>query len=158
MSDRSVHVPYAGAALQSGKKYTWEVRVWDNNGKPSAWSEPAFFQTALLSTADWHAKWIEADFVEDSINRPAQYFRKQFSSTKKIASATAYITAHGMYEAQINGKRVGDAYLTPGWTSYNKRLQYQVYDVKDMLTSGSNAIGVVTRQWMVQGFYSMVGK
>jgi alpha-L-rhamnosidase len=86
MSDRSVHVPYAGAALQSGKKYTWEVRVWDNNGKPSAWSEPAFFQTALLSPSDWQAKWIEADFVEDSINRPAQYFRKQFSATKKIAS------------------------------------------------------------------------
>ena len=84
--------------------------------------------------ADWKAKWIEAGFAEDSINRPAQYFRKQFSATKKITSATAYITAHGMYEAQINGKRVGDAYLTPGWTSYNKRLQYQVYDVTNLLT------------------------
>ena len=123
MSGQSVHVPYAGAALQSGKKYTWEVRVWDNNGKPLPWSEPAFFQTALLNTSEWKAKWIEAGFVEDSINRPAQYFRKQFSTNKKVASATAYITAHGMYEAQINGKRVGDAFLTPGWTSYNKRLQ-----------------------------------
>src|SRR4030095_5048671 len=55
MSDRSVHVQYAGAALQSGKKYAWEVRVWDTNGKPSPWSEPAFFKTALLSPSDWNA-------------------------------------------------------------------------------------------------------
>src|SRR6185436_16684892 len=79
-SDRSVQVPYAGTALQSGKKYTWEVRVWDNNGKTSAWSEPAFFQTAFLNSSDWKAKWIEADLIEDSINRPALYFRKQFSN------------------------------------------------------------------------------
>src|SRR5688572_4213203 len=157
VADRSVHVPYEGAALQSGKKYTWEVRVWDNNGKPSPWSEPAFFQTALLTKTDWKAKWIEPGFVEDSINRPAQYFRKQFSSTKKIASATVYITAHGMYEAQINGKRVGDAYLTPGWTSYNKRLQYQVYDVKDLLINGNNAIGVVNGNGWYRGFIAWSG-
>ena len=157
MSDRSVHVPYAGTALQSGKKYKWEVRVWDNNGKPSAWSEPAFFQTALLNTSDWTAKWIEADFVEDSINRPAQYFRKQFSATKKIASATVYITAHGMYEAQINGKRVGDAYLTPGWTSYNKRLQYQVYDVTGLLQNGANTIGVMVGNGWYRGYLAWAG-
>ena len=157
MSDRSVHVPYGGTALQSGKKYKWEVRVWDNNGKPSAWSEPAFFQTALLNTSDWTAKWIEADFVEDSINRPAQYFRKQFSATKKIASATVYITAHGMYEAQINGKRVGDAYLTPGWTSYNKRLQYQVYDVTGLLQNGANTIGVMVGNGWYRGYLAWAG-
>ncbi|HEY5967159.1 MAG TPA: family 78 glycoside hydrolase catalytic domain [Chitinophagaceae bacterium] len=157
IADRSVHVPYEGAALQSGKKYTWEVRVWDNNGKPSAWSEPAFFQTAFLNRTDWNAKWIEPGFVEDSINRPAQYFRKQFSSTKKIGSATVYITAHGMYEAQINGKRVGDAYLTPGWTSYNKRLQYQVYDVTGLLQNGTNAIGVIVGNGWYRGFLAWAG-
>ena len=83
-SDRSVQVPYAGTALQSGKKYTWQVRIWDNNGKASASSEPAFFQTAMMSSVDWKAKWIEADLTEDSINRPALYFRKQFSSTRKL--------------------------------------------------------------------------
>ena len=157
MSDRSVHVPYTGTALQSGKKYTWEVRVWDNSGKASAWSEPALFQTALLNPSDWQAKWIEADFAEDSINRPAQYFRKQFSATKKIASATVYITAHGMYEAQINGKRVGDAYLTPGWTSYYKRLQYQVYDVTNLLQNGTNAIGVMVGNGWYRGFIAWAG-
>jgi len=156
-SDQSVQVPYAGTALQAGKKYIWQVRVWDNNGKTSAWSEPAFFQTAMMSPTDWKAKWIEADFAEDSINRPAQYFRKQFSSTKKIASATVYITAHGMYEAQINGKRVGDAYLAPGWTSYKKRLQYQVYDVTNLVTTGNNAIGVITGNGWYRGFIAWSG-
>lgn len=157
MSDQSVHVPYAGSALVSGKKYTWRVKVWDNNGKTSPLSDAASFQMAFLNAADWKAKWIEADFIEDSINRPAQYFRKQFSTNKKIVSATAYITAHGLYEAQINGKRVGDAYLTPGWTSYNKRLQYQVYDVTKLLQNGSNAIGIVAGNGWYRGFIAWSG-
>ena len=158
MSAQSVHVLYGGAALQSGKKYTWEVRVWDNNNKPSAWSEPAFFQTALLGTSAWKAKWIEPGSAEmDSMTRPAHYFRKQFSSNKKISSATAYITAHGLYEAQINGKRVGDAYLTPGWTSYNKRLQYQVYDVTNLLSNGNNAIGINVGTGWYRGFLAWAG-
>ncbi len=118
----------------------------------SAWSVTASFQMALLKSSDWKAKWIEIGFAEDSINRPAQYFRKQFVSNKKIVSAMAYITAHGMYEAQINGKRVGDAYLTPGWTSYNKRLQYQVYDVTSLIGNGENAIGVVLGNGWYRGF------
>lgn len=150
-SNQSVQVSYAGTALQSGKKYTWELRVWDNNGKQSPWSEPAFFQTALLDTADWKAKWIEAGFAEDA-TRPAILFRNQFSINKKITSATLYITAHGMYEVQLNGNKVGDAYLTPGWTSYNKRLQYQVYDVTNMLSNGNNAIGATVGNGWYRGY------
>lgn len=152
VSDQSVHIPYRGEQLQSGMKYTWQVRVWDNKGKVSAWSEPAIFQMALLNKEDWKAKWVEVGFEEDAMNRPAQYFRKQFSANKKILSATAFITAHGMYEAQINGKRVGDYYLTPGWTSYNKRLQYQVFDVTNLLNSGKNAIGVAVGNGWYRGF------
>jgi len=152
VSDQSVHIPYSGDQLQSGMKYTWQVRVWDNKGKVSAWSEPAIFQMALLNKEDWKAKWVEVGFEEDAMNRPAQYFRKQFSANKKILSATAFITAHGMYEAQINGKRVGDYYLTPGWTSYNKRLQYQVFDVTNLLNSGKNAIGVAVGNGWYRGF------
>jgi alpha-L-rhamnosidase len=140
-SDQSTLVPYKGEALVSGKRYYWQVRVWDNSGKASSWSAPAFWQMALLTPSDWKAHWIVPGFEEDSL-RASPLFRKEFSSNKKIKSATAYITAHGMYEAQINGKRVGDAYLTPGWTSYNKRLQYQAYDVTDLLKEGNNAIGV----------------
>ena len=143
VSDQSVYVPYAGSPLESGKKYFWQVRVWDNGGKASAWSEPAFWQTAFLSPNDWTAKWIGVGFTEDSVNRPSPLFRKTFALAKKIRSATASITSLGLYEAFINGRRVGNAFLTPGWTSYNKRLQYQVYDVTSMLQSGSNAIGVM---------------
>ncbi len=151
-SDQSVHVPYNGTPLQSAAKYQWQVRVWDNKGGSSAWSEPATFQMALLNKTDWKAKWIEADFAEDTVNRPAQYFRKKFALNKKIISATAFITAHGMYEAEINGKRVGDYYLTPGWTSYNKRLQYQVYDVTNLLQNGNNAVGVAVGNGWYRGF------
>jgi alpha-L-rhamnosidase len=150
-SNQSVQVPYAGAALQSNKKYTWELRVWDNNGKASPWSEPAFFQTALLTTSDWKAKWIEAGFEEDA-SRPVVLFRNQFAVNKKIKSAALYITSHGMYEVQLNGNRVGDAYLTPGWTSYNKRLQYQVYDVTNMLAKGNNAIGAMVGNGWYRGY------
>ncbi|HVZ97212.1 MAG TPA: family 78 glycoside hydrolase catalytic domain [Chitinophagaceae bacterium] len=141
-SDSSVHVTYKGPALQSGTKYIWQVRVWDNSGKHSPWSTPAFFYTALLNPSGWKAKWIGPGYIEDSIMRPSPLFRKEFIAGKKIRSAVAYITAHGMYEAAINGKRVGDAFLTPGWTSYHHRLQYQVYDVTNMLNEGNNAIGV----------------
>ena len=140
VSDQSVHVPYGGTELLPGEKYSWQVRVWDNSNKASSWST-ASFQMGLRAS-DWKAKWIEAGFEEDLVHRPAQYFRKDFSIRKKLKSATAFITAHGIYEAAINGKRVGDHYLSPGWTSYNKRLQYQAYDVTDLIASGNNAIGV----------------
>ncbi len=156
-SEHSVMVPYAGKELQSEKKYSWQVRVWDNAGKISEWSSPANFQMAFLNKNEWKAKWISAGFAEDPVNRPAVYFRKDFSSSKKIASATAYITAHGMYEAQINGKKVGDAFLTPGWTSYNKRLQYQMYDVTDLLSNGKNALGVSVGNGWYKGFLAWGG-
>ena len=140
-TDQSVHINYGGSPLQSGKKYFWQVRVWDNYGNVSGWSTPAFFQMGLLNTADWKAKWIEPGFV-DSVGQASPMFRKQFSAEKKIKSATVFITAHGLYEAQINGHRVGVDYFTPGWTSYNKRLQYQEYDVTDLIKKGNNAIGL----------------
>jgi alpha-L-rhamnosidase len=142
-SSQSVYVPYLGATPLPGKKYFWQVKIWDNSGKESAWSETASWEMGLLNPEDWRAKWIRAGFVEDTIMRPSPMFRKVFSATKKIKSARAYITAHGLYEAFINGKRVGDSYFTPGWTSYNKRLQYQVYDVTSLLQQGSNVAGAI---------------
>lgn len=141
-SDSSVFITYKGKPLQSGKKYYWRVKVWDNAGKASAWSPAAWWQTALFNETDWKAKWISPGYTEDTIKRPSPLMRKQFTANKKIRSAVAYITAHGLYEASINGKRIGDAYLTPGWTSYGKRLQYQTYDVTGLLKEGNNAVGV----------------
>jgi alpha-L-rhamnosidase len=142
-SDQSVHIPYAGESLKSGTYYTWQVRVWDNSGKRSAWSLPAKFQTGFPDRTMWKAKWIEPGYAEDTVMRPSPLMRKEFTLKGKIARATAYITAHGLYEAELNGKRIGDAFLTPGWTSYGKRLQYQAYDVTGLLKSGANAIGVM---------------
>ncbi|AMR33636.1 alpha-L-rhamnosidase [Mucilaginibacter sp. PAMC 26640] len=141
LSDSSVHVAYKGKPLAPHTKYYWQVKVWDNTKKASAWSEAGYWITALFNPADWQAKWIGPGFKEDTL-RASPILRKTFNSTKKVSSAIAYITAHGLYEAQINGHRVGDAYLTPGWTSYNKRLQYQAYDVTDLLATGGNTIGV----------------
>ena len=142
ISSESIHVSYKGDSLRSDTQYGWKVRVWDNLGNISEWSSTTFFRTAFFEKKQWKANWIEIGFAEDSIRRPVQLFRKEFSVKKKIASATLYISAHGLYEAQINGKKVGEVFLTPGWTSYNTRLQYQAFDVTNALNSGNNAIGV----------------
>lgn len=140
-SDKSIMVSYEGKKLESGKKYSWQVRVRNNFGNKSPWSETSTFQMALLNPSDWKAKWIIPGYAEDS-TRPSPLFRKEFNMNKKVVAATAFITAHGLYEAQINGQRIGDAYLTPGWTSYKKRLQYQTYNVTNLLQKGVNTIGV----------------
>lgn len=155
-SAQSVYVPYNGPALQGGKKYKWIVEVWDNHTSSSK-SDTAFFQMAMLDVNDWKAKWIGPGYVEDSA-RPSPLMRKTFSIRKKIASATAYVTAHGLYEAQINGQRISDAYFTPGWTSYNKRLQYQVYDVTSMIGKGANAVAVTLGNGWYRGFIGFSGQ
>ena len=156
-SDQSAFVPYSGPALTSGTKYAVSVRVWDNGNKASNWSD-GWWQTAFFDKSDWKAKWIMSSLPEDTTFQASPLFRKQFSSTKKVASATAYITAQGVYEAFINGKRIGDAYLTPGWTSYNKRLQYQQYDVASLLTAGNNAIGISLGNGWYRGFIGFGGQ
>ncbi|GAA4322473.1 alpha-L-rhamnosidase [Mucilaginibacter gynuensis] len=140
-ADQSLYIPYQGTDLKAGEQYYWQVRIWDNNGRVSPWSAKATWRMGLLTPADWKAKWIGPGYAGDVVGKPSPLMRKSISLTKKVKSAVAYVTSHGFYEAQINGKKVGDAYLTPGWTSYNKRLQYQVYDVTNMLLPGENAIG-----------------
>ncbi len=105
----------------------------------------------LLLPSDWKARWIQPGSTSLSASRDGNrdslsaspLLRTTFTARRPIASATAYITAHGLYEAQLNGRRIGDAYLTPGWTSYNKRLQYQAYDVTTLIQPGRNAIGAM---------------
>lgn len=141
-SKQSVKVPYEGPELSSSKSYYYRVKVATNQGN-SAWSEITSWQMGLLKESDWKAEWVTPGYEEPEELKPCPIFRKEIQVDKKIASATAYITAHGLYEAHINGQRIGDAYFTPGWTSYNKRLQYQTYDITEQLKTGSNAIGAI---------------
>lgn len=158
LSAQSVHVAYGGPAPASGRRYFWQVRIWDNKGRNSGWSAAAWWQTGLLDPSDWTAKWIQPGYKEEDSGRPSPLFRKEFSNSKRLRSATVYITAHGLYEAMINGRRIGDAFLTPGWTSYSKRLQYQVYDVTDLVRPGKNAIGVTLGSGWYRGFIGFAGQ
>lgn len=141
-SGESVLVPYQGKDLKPGQRYYWQVMVWDNRGKSSKWSGTAFWEAGLLNQENWKASWIEMD---SDTNRyaPSPHFRKEFNIDKNIAKAVVYVTSHGFYELHLNGRKVGDQVLTPGWTSYGKRLQYQVYDVTDQVVKGKNAVGAV---------------
>ena len=152
-SDQSIHIIYNGPELQSRQRLYWRVRVWDNHRRVSEWSKPAFWEMGLLNKSDWKAKWIEADLVEDTTaSQPAQYFRKEFNLEKSVKSARLYITSHGLYESFINNNNVGDQVFTPGWTSYKKRLQYQVYDVSNMINKGKNTIGITLGDGWYRGY------
>jgi alpha-L-rhamnosidase len=142
-SDQSLYVPYRGPALKSRQRYYWQVRTWDNQKNASSWSEVRYWETGLLTASDWTAQWIRSGFAEDTVNGPVPMLRKSFDLKKDIQSARAYITAKGLYEAHLNGKRIGNGYLTPGWTSYKNRIQYQVYDVTPIITRGNNTIGAL---------------
>ncbi|MFD1630150.1 glycoside hydrolase family 78 protein [Pseudopedobacter beijingensis] len=157
ISDSSVMLVYKGPVLKSNTKYSWDVKVWDNIQKDPVQSETATFHTGFFITTDWKAKWIAPGFAEDTINRPSPYFRKEFNTEKSIKSANLFVTSHGMYEAYINGKRVGDAYFTPGWTSYHKRLQYQVYNVTNLLAK-NNTIGVMLASGWYRGVLGFANK
>lgn len=156
-SDQSVLVKYNGEMLKPSTRYYWRVRVWDNHGNTSQWSDPAFFETGLNETT-WKAKWIEP--VQDTSEQyiPALYIRKEVSLGKKVAKARAYVTSHGLYNFFINGEKIGDQVLTPGWTSYKNRLQYQVYDVTSMLNQGKNAIGASVGDGWYRGALGWVSK
>ncbi|MEC7265332.1 MAG: family 78 glycoside hydrolase catalytic domain [Bacteroidota bacterium] len=141
-SDQSVRVPYAGPELFSLQKYYWRVKVWDEKGKPSKWSSVRMWQMGVLNASDWKADWIAIGYKE-SPKQESPILRNEFQINKNIKSATVAVTSHGLYEAYLNGDKIGDAYLTPGWTSYNKRLQYQVYDVTPLLKQGKNAMSAL---------------
>ena len=149
-SDQSVHVVYNGPELASLKTYYWRVKVWDQTKKASKWSTNGFWQMALLTAEDWQAKWIAVAQDENYDSKRVPILRTQFNISKEIKTATASITAHGLYEAQLNGKKIGEAYFTPGWTSYKKRLQYQMYDITHQLKKGENALGAK----LGEGWYS----
>ena len=146
---KSVHIVYGGQALRPGQRAYWKVRAWDRDDRPSAYSPPAWWEMGLLTPSDWQGAWItrrraaplsEQQMFEDD---PAPLLRKEFPIGKKIRRARVYVSGLGYYELRLNGQRVGDHVLDPGWTTYSKRVLYSTYDVTDLLRQGSNALGVM---------------
>ncbi len=136
-------------ALKSRERVSWRVRLWDEKGEPGDWSE-SFFEMGLLSPADWSAAWITGNYRVNKKERyPVDCFRKAFSLEKPVAAARLYITACGLYEACLGGKKIGDFCFAPGYTDYRKRVQYQTYDVTNLLRQGENELTVQ----MADGWY-----
>lgn len=144
-------VPWPAGPLRSRDRARVRVRVWTGDGLiPSEWSQPAWAEAALLEPGEWVARpvggaWPEA---EPGDRRPARV-RRDFTVDRPVVTARLYATAHGLYEAEINGVRVGDDALSPGWTVYGNRLKYRTYDVTGHLVPGHNAIGA----WLGDGWY-----
>lgn len=145
--DKSQWVRYAGKELRSDTPCYWRVKVTTTKGD-SNWSETASWNVGLLNESDWRGQWIGLDKampwdVEDVHSRlSSRYLRTEFDAGNDVKRATLYISGLGLYEAFINGKKVGDRVLAPSPTDYRKTILYNAYDVTDMLSS-KNALGVV---------------
>lgn len=137
-----MHTIY-GNPLKSRQNVIWKVRLWNEKEEAGAWSEPAMFEMGLLEEADFHAKWINPELECDpAVQKPASYLKTSFE-TDKTSNARLYITCHGLYEAYLNGVRVGSFVLAPGTSSYDKSLAYQTYDVTQLLKEGKNDVMVI---------------
>ena len=170
-SDQSILVKYSGLPLNSGHKYYWKVKVWDKEKRESSWSKTASWQMGLLSVTDWkNAKWIGYEEMPDTLRlvpglrhgpdkksdkAPERtiipLFRKEFNISGKIKSASLFISGLGQYEASLNGKKIGDGFLTPDGQIMIKTVLYNTYDVSGYLKKGENAIGVIVGN----GFYNI---
>lgn len=175
-TDQSIQVTYGGEPLKPAKQYFWKVMVWDKAGKPSAWSAVAFWRMGLPTMADWGAaQWISLEkmdpakrvvpavefgnTLEAQHNRPdlitaknaLPQFRKEVSVPKTLKSATAFISGLGHFELFLNGAKVGDHVLDPGWTQYDKVAQYVTFDITRQLKKGANAVAVM----LGNGFFNI---
>jgi alpha-L-rhamnosidase len=154
--DATTQVPYAGRALPARTDAYWRVQVWDEQNAESAWSETARFRLGLAGEGDWTAQWIAAQDATPLHTRrdtlhlpPARHFRTEFAAKKPVARATLYASALGIYDAHLNGARVGDAYFQPGWADYRQRAHYRAHDVTGQIKPGANALGFV----LADGWY-----
>jgi len=170
-SNQSINVQYQGNVLKPGKRFFWKVKIWDNNGKESPWSQVTWWQTGLFSKDDWQgAEWIAFEKLDSSLllvpgihgsgnnlgkkalQRPViPQFRKTFHINKKLHSATLSISGLGHYEAYINGEKAGESFLAPGWSDYDKTILYNTYDVTKLLREGENVLGAIVGN----GFYNI---
>lgn len=154
----AISIHYGGPPVEPAQRYFWRVRVWDQVDGVSGWGDPAWWEMGLLNVQEWQAEWIEVGWDEDpQAFNPCPYFRRSFRLVGVVRSARLYITAHGLYEAWLNGERVGDQVFTPGYTPYDRMLQYQVYDVTAALHPGENVLGVILGDGWYRGTNGAIG-
>jgi alpha-L-rhamnosidase len=162
-SEQSSQVTYRGLPLESNREYFWKVRIRDEAGKWHPYSEPATFNTGLLSEDDWTADWIgrgDADeawsdvyaFADRRVSEEVQnvtpesrspMFRHDFNVGKPVRRARLFVVGLGFYELRLNGEKVGQHVLAPAKTIFRKRILYDTYDVTSELSSGENALGII---------------
>ncbi len=151
ISNQSVHVLYNGKALVSSQKVFWKVRVWDENDIETSWSDKFSWTMGILSISDWNAYWIgssEKNVFETML------LRKEFEVRPALRRAVVYVCGLGQYEFFLNGQKVGEDLLSPGWTKYDKTCLYDTYDVTDMLCEDTtNAVGI----FLGNGMYNVQG-
>ena len=150
LSNQTVNITYQGKPLTSELTCYWKLRVWDKQNNPSKWSNPAKWEMALMDHNDFKAKWINdgkknpPTASQDSYKEdPAPLFRHQFALNKPVKRARLYITGLGYYESYLNSKKIGDHVLDPAWTVYSKQIQYNTFDVTNMLKQGQNCIAAI---------------
>lgn len=138
-SNTTFGIAYHGKPLTAEKTYFWKVMVWDENGVAAPWSNIASWTMAPTA---WTAHWIaQAGTTNETPQMPV--FRHEFVVKKKLVQAVMEVSALGQGEVHLNGMKVGDAELAPGWTDYRKTVRYDAFDVTDMLHQGRNAVGVL---------------
>ncbi|KAK1702296.1 alfa-L-rhamnosidase [Colletotrichum lupini] len=159
-STESLLVPWPAAALESAEQARVRARAHGRPGQLSTpWSDWVTVETGLLNSSDWAGAVPVAAERETEVEAPKRpvYFRQPFLVNANVTRARLYITALGLYEAEINGRRVGDYVLAPGWQSYNYRHVYDTYDVTELISNGDNAIGVAVGEGWFSGRLSYGG-
>ncbi len=151
-SEQSLHIPYEGEALAPKTRYLAQVSVWDSYGEMQ--QAKCSFETGLMGA--WTGEWISHSLAADDVRCPV--FHKALRLTKPLAAARLCATAAGVYEAELNGEKVGDAFMAPGWTSYRHRLQYQTYDVTALLREGENELSVTLGNGWFKGYLGFEAK
>jgi alpha-L-rhamnosidase len=158
-TDQSHLVEVPSLVFSSRERVFWRVRVWDEEDRASPFSQASWFEYGLLNQDDWEAQWIQSEVAGDQWEgAPCPFFRREFSLSESVISGRLYITALGLYEAFINGQRVGRDQLQPGWTDYRKRLHYQVYDVTWFLSEGQNVLGAILGDGWYCGRLAWLGR
>ncbi|MBT8045061.1 MAG: family 78 glycoside hydrolase catalytic domain, partial [Verrucomicrobiae bacterium] len=145
VSGESLNNAYAGRALESNRSARWKVRVWDKDGKVSAWSREATFSMGLLEPSDWKGEWIRHAGVDQTKHI---WYRKNFQLDGVPRRAVVHLASVGYHELYVNGKRVDQRVLAPGVSNLEKRVFYVTYPIEKFLSEGRNVIAV----WVGSGW------